>query len=472
MRRGLSGLLWLVPLAAVGLSIGFAVRALQERGPTVLIRAEHGHGIGRGDAVRYLGAQVGEVRGVAVEEGAEGDGVRIEVVMRRDAASLARAGTLFWIVRPQLSLDSVSGLETIIGAQYVALHPGPDEGPPRTEFTALGAAPLADELRESQGLEIVLEAPMRYGLQPGAAVAYRGVRIGSVISVGLASDASSVEIRARIRRAYTQLVRERSVFWETGGVELGLSITSGLQLDLDSLRTALIGGISMATPIDGGAAATEGTRFVLAPDAEDEWRAWAPALPVGNDLLPSGSTLPRLARATLSWWEGRVVRTRRERSGWMLVTDDGLVGPSNLLAVPSGAREGAARLAVAGATLELGNLDAAGRSSDLGSGLRQLPAASLGEAWARLRQEGDGAARARRRVLLEPEDLVLVRDGARAPLAIASSRLSLQGDGMAVDPSIPITADWHGAAVMARGDGALAGLLIVSEEGSRVVPAP
>ena len=143
LRRGVAGLLWLVPVLAIGLSIGFAVRALQQRGPSIMIRAEHGHGIGRGDAVRYLGSVVGEVRAVVIEEGPSGDAVRIEVVMRKDAAALARAGTLFWIVRPQLSLDAVSGLETIIGAQYLALHPGPREGPAHTDFTALASPPFA-----------------------------------------------------------------------------------------------------------------------------------------------------------------------------------------------------------------------------------------------------------------------------------------------------------------------------------------
>lgn len=472
VRRGLSGLLWLVPLAAVALSIGFAARAYQQLGPTVLIHAVHGHGIGRGDAVRYLGTQVGEVRRVGIEDGVDGDGVEIEVVMEKDAASLARAGTLFWIVRPQLSLDAVSGLETIIGAQYIALHPGPDEGPPNREFSALASPPLVDELRESQGLEIVLEAPVRYGLQAGAAVSYRGVRIGSVISVGLASDASSVEIRARIRRAYAQLVRERSVFWETGGVELGLSITSGFQLDLDSLRTALIGGISMATPLDGGEAVTGGTRFALASDPEDEWATWAPALPVGNDLLPAGSTLPRVARATLWWAEGRVLRQGAERVGWLLVTDDGLVGPADVLTVPISARDGQARLAVAGVTLELAELEAEGQLADVGAGLRKLSSASLGDAWASLRAEEADASGRGSRVLLEPEDLILVRDGGRAPLAIASSRLSIEAEGMAVAPSVPLTAEWHGAAVLAREDGSLVGVLLVLDSDSRIVPAP
>lgn len=472
VRRGLASLLWLVPILALGLSIGFAVRALQQNGPTIVIRAKHGHGIGRGDAVRYLGSEVGEVRAVVIEEGADGDAVRIEVVMRRDAAALARSGTLFWIVRPQLSLDAVSGLETIIGAQYMALHPGPYGGSAQEEFSALAAPPFADELRGSPGLEIVLEAPARYGVQAGAGISYRGVRIGSVISVGLASDASSVEMRARIRRGYAQLVRERSVFWETGGVELGVSIASGFQLDLDSLRAALIGGISMATPLEGGAAATAGSRFGLAPDPKDDWLEWAPALPVGNDLLPAGSALPRLVRATLSWGEGRVLRRRAAREGWLLVTHEGLLGPADLLTAPAGSSKGEAIVAVAGASRSLAGLESGGHVVDAGSGLRRLSIASLDDGLEAVRPQGSKASLIQQRVLLEAEDLILVRDGGRAPMAIARSRLSMQGDGMIVDPGVPLTPSWHGAAVMARSDGALAGMLLVAEGAARIVPIP
>lgn len=472
LRRGMAGLLWLVPVLAVGLSIGFAVRALQQRGPSIMIRAEHGHGIGRGDAVRYLGSVVGEVRSVVIEEGPSGDALRIEVVMRKEAAALARAGTLFWIVRPQLSLDAVSGLDTILGAQYLALHPGPRGGAAHTEFTALTSPPFADELLASPGLEIVLEAPARYGVQAGAGISYRGVRIGSVVSVGLASDASSVEMRARIRRAYAQLVRERTVFWETGGVEFGVSIASGFQLDLDSLRTALIGGIDMATPIDGGGAVASGSRFALAPDPKDEWVDWAPALPVGNDLLPAGSTLPRLVRATLSWDQGRVLRRTVERAGWMLVTDEGLLGPADLLTAPAGVSGTKARVAVAGTSLLLDGLMSEGHVRDTDAGLRRLSSDALGDVWEALRPKDSSSSPIEQRVLLEPEDLILLRDAGRAPIAIARSRLSAEGAGMVVDPSVPLTADWHGAAVMARSDAALAGVLLLGGDAARIVPMP
>ena len=41
---------------------------------------------------------------------------------------------------------------------------------------------------------------------------------------------------------------------------------------------------------------------------------------------------------------------------------------------------------------------------------------------------------------------------------------------MLVDPSLPIDAQWHGAAVVARSDGALVGVLLVDSSGGSIAP--
>lgn len=469
VRRGLGRLLWLVPVAAAALSIAFAYRALSDRGPTISLFAEHGHGIGPGDALRFLGIEVGEVASVGLGQRDSMQEVRIQVRMMKDAADLARAGTSFWIVRPELSLDSVQGLETIIGAQYIALSPGPQGGEPRAEFTVLAQPPLADNVNHQDGLEIVLEAPTRFGLQPGAGVSYRGVRIGSVTAVGLSSDATSVEVRALIRRAYAQLVRDRSVFWETGGLEFGLSITAGLEVDLDSLRTAFVGGIAMATPVDAGGPATRGTRFTLNADVDDEWLDWEPALPLGNDLLPPGAALPKLLRATLSWTEGRVLKTKRSRSGWMCVEPAGLLGPVDLLRVPDDAREGRARLEVAGRVLDVSELVAMGVIEARGLQLAVLKPQAFSAGWAELSAAHAEESLGPRRPLIEPEDLIVVREGGRAPIGISASRLSGGGDAMMVDSRIPLTQEWHGAVAMARSDGAIVGFVLIAADSQATI---
>jgi paraquat-inducible protein B len=167
---------WLLPVVALGIPVFLLSQGLGGRGPLIQVQAVNGHGIRAGDALRHLGIEVGEVE--AVQLAPTLAHIVLEVRLAPEASGLAREGSRFWIVRPHLALDSVSGLETIIGARYVAVVPGPDGGARRSEFVALEDPPL-DEAMEDGGLEIVLEAPMRFGLRPGAPVEYREVRDGT-----------------------------------------------------------------------------------------------------------------------------------------------------------------------------------------------------------------------------------------------------------------------------------------------------
>jgi hypothetical protein len=467
-------LIWLVPIAALAASIAFSWLGTRDRGPIIVIHAAHGFGVGKGDPVRYLGIDVGVVRSVRLAPSGDEASISLEVQLAKDAGDLARAGTQFWVVRPQLSLDSIDGLETIIGARYITLFPGPKGAERRTQFTALSEPPLADEIRGGMGLEIVLDAPTRFGIQSGAGITYRGVRIGTVIAVGLASDATSVEVRVRIREAYAQLVREGSVFWETGGFEFGLSLTGGLDIDLDSLRTALIGGVAMATPVNSGAAVTTGTRFPLAADVREEWLEWAPALPLGSELLPPGVALPRLLRATLTWEEGRILRSKKTLAGWMHATPEGLIGPWDMLQLPEDAREGRAVLSVAGRSFDMGDLAAPGVVRLASAPMGRLSPALFGDAWDGLLQAGDatGGQVTAPRSLSAPEDLILFRDVGRDPLGIDASRLRIEGDRVTVDRRIAISADWHGALAMARSDGAVVGVVMSSDDEVAIFTIP
>lgn len=464
VRRSLAGLVWLVPLAAVALAVALGVKSYGDRGPLVEVFADHGYGLGAGDAVRYLGIEVGRLEEVGLEPDSEG--VRLAVRLAPDAAGLAREGTRFWIVRPELSLDSVEGLETIIGAQYLALTPGPAGGNTQLRFTALPEIPLTDELESERGLEVVLDASARYGLSPGAALTYRGVRIGTVTSVGLASDATRVEVRLRVRGAYTQLVRERSVFWETGGFEFALSLSGGLEVDLDSLKTAFVGGIALATPVDAGPAVTDGARFVLHDDPEEDWLDWRPALPLGNDLLPEGATLPRLMRATLAWREGRILKSDESKSGWLQVTPEGLVGPADLMRVPDDAREGRATLRIAGRELDLARLLADGLVADVESApglLGRLAPGAFGTSWEGLAATAQPGRTPRS--LAAAEDLILVREAGRDPIGVDATRLQVHDTGATIDEIIPLTVQWHGAAALARRDGAPVGVVLIPGDG-------
>jgi len=456
---------WILPLLALALSLTLLSQGWRGNGPTARIQAVDGHGIREGDSLRHLGIVVGAVERVRLA--ATLDHVELTVRFRPDAAGLAREGSRFWIVRPHLALDSISGLETIVGARYIALMPGPEGGSRRDEFVALASPPL-EEVLEPGGVEILLFAPRRLGLRAGAPVEYREVRVGTVLAVGLASDASGVESRVYIQPRYAELVREGTRFWEAGGFEFDLGLTSGVHVGLESLQAMLVGAVRFATPPSAGALARTGQRFQLAERPQKEWLEWLPSVPVGAAQLTTGAVAPLVVRARLAWREGRVLKRKKERQGWLVRTDDGVLGPLDLLTVPEDALGGEAQLELEGTSLELLGLAPA---VDLGHGLgRRALEVSPSEA---------GNSRAVRppldsRRALEPEDLLLLRDPGSDPMAIGAPRLaSTEDEGVFELLESPgVDENWHGAVALARSDGRLVGVLRVEPKRTILAPLP
>lgn len=441
----------LLPLLAIAVAIFLGVQAWLGRGPELALLAREGHGLSVGDALRFRGVAVGEVRDVALAD--ELGAVRVVVALQPEAEGLCREGSEFWIVRPHLALDSVEGLETLVGARYLSCRPGPIGGPARYEFRALEAPPVAVEV-EPEGLELWLDAPARWGLGPGAEISYRGVVVGRILEVDLAGDGSAVEVSCYIEPRYVGLVRENSVFWSTGGLEVGVAWTEGLRLELESLKALLLGGVALATPTSAGAPVVDGARFSLLQQAPEEASTWRPALLVG-EARPSPDATPELELASveLTWVEGRVFKTEASRRGWAIPVEGGYVLPASLASAPAAAREGSAALVLDGITVPPVELE-----DGLQPGL------------VRIEREHALAARggARARAPEGPED-ALVRHS-DVLLALDRERLGASPRGWRVDPALPVPPDLTGLPVLARADSRWIGVLEVTEEGAWVLP--
>jgi hypothetical protein len=74
--------------------------------------------------------------------------------------------------------------------------------------------------------------------------------------------------------------------------------------------------------------------------------------------------------------------------------------------------------------------------------------------------------------LTESEDLLLLGDRLRAPLALSQNRLARVEGGLEVASSVPLEPAWHGALAFARSDGAWVGVLLWAEGRGRIVPPP
>ncbi|TDJ56804.1 MAG: MCE family protein [Planctomycetota bacterium] len=451
-KRSVS-LAWLLPAAAIIAAAWLGGRAWSQRGVPVTVVLADGHGLKVGDAVRYRGIAVGEVRQVTLDDASSG--IRVTIALRSEADRLARTGSRFWVVRPQFGLSRTVGLETLVGPRYLAVLPG--RGASQRHFIGLNEPPIV-ERRDPGDLEIILTATALGSLRRGAPVMYRQVPVGTILSVGLMSDGGGVEARVHIDRAYAQLIRSDTRFWDVGGLDATVGLT-GVNIRVENLEALLAGGVALATPPGGGEAVGTGYRFALSGRPPEGWLQWQPMAVIGSSLLPSGAPLPSPRRATVAWTQGRLISRQRHRQGWVLQTDQGLLGPADLLVPDDDADKDSTILEVAGTVVPLDGLP---RYS--GGGLAILEGRLIRPAW----------PSSRYRRAAEPEECLAIGDPTAPPIPLAAARLTATDGGASwdVDPAISLDESWHGAAVVARIDGNLVGILLVKDDMARVAMLP
>jgi paraquat-inducible protein B len=284
-KSHLTWFLWLVPVAAAGLCGWFIFRDVVLKGPTITIYFQSVDGLQEQNSfLQYRGIPVGEVKGLKLTKDKERAAVKIQLYST--VASLARQGSVFWIVRPELKLGSVSGLRTIVSGNYITLRPG--DGPPTNTFVGVEKPSI-----EHQGaLEITLLAPQLGSLQEESPIFYRGIPVGEVLQCRLADDARQIIIDAFIRANYAPLVRANSKFWNAGGLNVHLGLFSGAEISAESAQTILSGGIEFATPPDFQEAAGNGTVFVLNAKLDEAWKKWTPAIPLRIPPPPLSGARP------------------------------------------------------------------------------------------------------------------------------------------------------------------------------------
>lgn len=278
--------MWIVPAVAALLAGYLVYDQVREFGPTITIRFKDGSGLKAGRTpIQYSGVPIGEVKVVKLSDDLRD--VVVEARLLRSAASIAREGSVFWIVRLGTEIQDISNLGTVITGAYIQVLPG--TGEPKSDFVGLEGSQAA---MEPDGLEIVLRANRLGSLKAGSPVYYRGIEVGAVRAVQLSADATKAEIRVRIKPRYVKLVRSSSKFWNSSGADVKFGLFSGLEINVESLRSLVAGGIVFATPNDPQAKpARNGAVFPLYDQPAKAWLEWAPKI-----SIPPEENAPQHAR--------------------------------------------------------------------------------------------------------------------------------------------------------------------------------
>ncbi len=274
-RRWNFPIVWVVPVVAAIVAGYLIYNRVQEFGLRITISFKDGSGLRAGATpIKYRGVPIGEV--TALEMSQDLQRVQVKVRLRRWAASIAREGSAFWIVRPEVGIGNITGLGTVLTGPEIDVLPG--TGGSKSEFVGLENSPVA---MDRNGLKIILRSSRLGFLKPGSPVYYRGVEVGTVQENQLGSDATTVDIHVFIKQRYAKLVRSGSKFWNVSGLDVNWGLFRGLEINVESLRSLVAGGIAFATPNDPrGKAAKDGLVFPLYERPQKEWSEWAPKIPL------------------------------------------------------------------------------------------------------------------------------------------------------------------------------------------------
>ncbi len=277
-------LIWLAPVFAAIMAGYYVYDLFEDRGLQITVTFNDGTGLKAGQSqVMHLGVEIGQVTDIQLSPDQKHAVVRVH--LQRSAGAFAKKGASFWVVRPEISTESISGLGTVLSGPFIDSTVG--SGDSQTEFTGLEKTPATLE----EGLHIVLKAPGLQHLQSGSPVYYRDVQVGVIEDAQLSSDAATVDVRVVIRKRYGALVKSNSQFWVVSAVDVKGGLFTGVQMKVESLRSMLSGGIAFATPDKNmGDQAQNGSEFVLHDDSKKEWLDWAPKIPIQPDDSDRGKT--------------------------------------------------------------------------------------------------------------------------------------------------------------------------------------
>lgn len=236
--------IWVLPLLALAIGVWLAWRAYSQAGIEIQVLFENGSGIQVGKTeVIFKGIAIGKVTELALDRSGERRGVIATLEMDKETEPHLLSGTRFWLVKPSVTLAGITGLETLVSGNYIAVSPG--EGEPARSFTALPEAPpLADDV---PGLHLTLHAERLGSLSKDSPVFYKQIQVGRVKSYVLGADQSTVEVKLFIEPQYASLVRKHTRFWNASGVSIDAGLT-GVKVRTESLASIVAGGIAFATP--------------------------------------------------------------------------------------------------------------------------------------------------------------------------------------------------------------------------------
>ena len=264
IQRSLSPV-WIVPIVAVLIGAWMIYDNLSRLGPSITLIMENAEGIEAGKTlIKTRNVEIGKVEKVSLS--ADLSHAEIKARMSPQAVKMLNQDTQFWVVKPRIGREGVSGLGTVLSGAFIQLLPGNSDIELDT-FEVLNQPPVAPP--DAAGLRINLTSQIGNAVSTGDPVSYQGFTVGRVESSYFDPKTRSMSHRLYIQSPYEGLVTSNSRFWTSSGLDVRLD-SQGFKVNVGSLESLLGGGITFGVPsnMTNGHKVKEDANFVLFNDED------------------------------------------------------------------------------------------------------------------------------------------------------------------------------------------------------------
>lgn len=234
---------WIFPIVTALIGAWILFYHYSHQGPEVTLITTNAEGIEGGKTrIKSRSVDVGVIESATLTD----DLTHVEVKARLNSGmeKLLHQDSVFWVVKPQVGREGISGLGTLLSGAYIELQPG-TKGSVPAQYPLLDSPPLASP--DAKGIRILLESSKAGQLSPGDPVLFRGYRVGSVETSTFDAQKRNITYQLFISAPNDRLVTNNVRFWKDSGIAVDLT-AAGMRVEMGSLSTLFGGGVSFDIP--------------------------------------------------------------------------------------------------------------------------------------------------------------------------------------------------------------------------------
>ena len=239
---------WILPLVVFCILGWIAYESYSKKGTNISIIFKSAEGLKEGQTpLEYKGLHLGKVTKIEINDL---NSVKVNILVNSDVVKyVATQGASFWIKKPTVSLTKISGLGTLLSGYKIEIAPTLktieefDSVKPKFDFIGLDSKP--NYFLDEKGYYVSILSNRADLVEVETPIFYNKFQIGEIVSKEFRDE--NVYLKAYIYDRYNDLVNKSSSFVMNKALKVNFG-AGGMHLELSSLYSALVGGITVVTP--------------------------------------------------------------------------------------------------------------------------------------------------------------------------------------------------------------------------------